>query len=687
MDSITKTQTTSVQQHENLWTCFRSHLMNYVNYINLFAKKEVLTVWILMCVLVILYQIYENFILAIDASISWPLVWRILNIIWGVLDALIFFTTAFIIITPIFALVLAVLFYPLYIIEAASACLFKLIIQSIGLLSKTKSCTSQNEVLKESAMRKKQGKIALNTLLLLTVICIVGGLIMQTLNHWQENQKLGAEKTSHQLLHDFPRGHQTEGICPSASFEPPENILNTSSLDYSETKIFLGLIDAAIKKHRLPNGRLERYAIGGSAVGIDDDRHIFTIAGSRAGKGRAVLIPNHLSYPGSILSIDPKGELASITARYRAEVLKQKVYILDPFGTTSEHVSSYQASYNPLTILDPDDPSIIENAGLIADALVVPSGSDQHWDECARNFIEGCILHVATHQHYQEERTLITVRNLIMGQNASLAEEMLFNTAASGAVVDSAKDFFEKQDRERDSVLSTARRHIRFLTYLPMQNVLSGDSINLNKLKTENTTIYLCLPAMRMSTCSRWFRLFVNLALAMMEQEKYRPSLPVLFSLDEFAVLGHMKSIEDAAGQLAGFGCKLWPVLQDLGQLKALYKERWETFVGNAGVLQFFGNNDLTTLDWISKRLGQTTIRTQSESDITLEARSNRGETGQSWSHHVHDLMTAEEVSRFFGRDDHLLRQLIIRPGFNPMILQRAYYDKHELFEGRFDDV
>ena len=87
---------------------------------------------------------------------------------------------------------------------------------------------------------------------------------------------------------------------------------------------------------------------------------------------------------------------------------------------------------------------------------------------------------------------------------------------------------------------------------------------------------------------------------------------PVLFILDEFASLGHMRQIEDAAGQIASYGVKLWPILQDLGQLKALYKERWETFMGNAGVLQFFGNNDLTTLEWISKRLGATTIEQQS---------------------------------------------------------------------------
>ena len=94
--------------------------------------------------------------------------------------------------------------------------------------------------------------------------------------------------------------------------------------------------------------------------------------------------------------------------------------------------------------------------------------------------------------------------------------------------------------------------------------------------------------------------------------------VPVLVVLDEFATLGHMQQVEDAAGQIAGFGVKLWPILQDLSQLKALYAERWETFLGNAGILQFFGNNDLSTLEWINKRCGKTSIVATRKRDVTV---------------------------------------------------------------------
>ena len=154
-----------------------------------------------------------------------------------------------------------------------------------------------------------------------------------------------------------------------------------------------------------------------------------------------------------------------------------------------------------------------------------------------------------------------------------------------------------------------------------------------------------------------------------------------------------MKQIEDAAAQIAGFHCRLWTILQDLGQLKALYQERWETFLGNAGILQFFGNNDLTTLDWISKRCGRSAIKVTRKSDVTAQQRMQTA-TGEVESTEIYDLVTTDEAARFFGRDDRKLRQLVIWAGrMNPLlVVQRVYYDKHNLFENParralFDEV
>jgi len=421
-------------------------------------------------------------------------------------------------------------------------------------------------------------------------------------------------------------------MAPTTSeFESEQNIASATSLRYAPEKLFLGLVGARIERDPKTN---ERYAQGGFEIGVDDDRHAITIAGSRAGKGRTAIIPNMLRYSGSVLAVDPKGELALATAKVRAEKLGQRVCVLDPFGTTGDSLREFRMSFNPLAGIRAE--SAVEDAILITDALVVSGGSDPHWDESARTFIEGVIIEVATAERFEGRRDLVTVRDLIAhgeifeddkdkGPSLEVLEGLM-RVSLVPAVCRAAADFFDRPERERDSVLSTARRHLRALSFPEIEASLQGQGLDLAHLKTQGMTVYLCLPGRHMGTCGRWLRLFVNLALQAMERTTAfidaRPGetatgSPVLFLLDEFATLGHMRQIEDAAGQIAGYGVKLWPILQDLGQLKALYKERWETFMGNAGILQFFGNNDLTTLEWVSKRLGSTTIEQLSGSQVS----------------------------------------------------------------------
>ncbi|MBT8036679.1 MAG: type IV secretory system conjugative DNA transfer family protein [Verrucomicrobiae bacterium] len=491
------------------------------------------------------------------------------------------------------------------------------------------------------------------------------------------------------LHNNFPRGsaEQLESTIANAKFAKSASIVKTPSLSLHKPnvqgKIYLGVINGDISVTELQDGRIERFAMGGLPIGAGDDRHMLTVAGSRSGKGRSTIIPNLIVYPGSLLAIDPKGENAKATAEWRADMLGQRVVLLDPFGTTPKSIrKKFAGGFNPLTLLEANSPSLLEDAGLIADALIVtaPGEKNPHWNESSRMFLTGVLLHIATDSNYTGKRNLVSVYEFIMSLDEDLKNEMIQNSAHP-SISYSADSFFDKPDTERETVLSTLRRHIDFIGFERVQKVLSTHSIDLSQLKTENVSIYLCLPATKMGICSGWLRLFVNLTLDAMERQKSRPKHPVLMCLDEFAILGHMKSLEDAVGQIAGFGCKLWPILQDLGQLQALYGKRWETFVENSGVLQFFGNSGMQTLEWISKRLGQTTVQSANVKTPGYSSRVQSGDTGDSWGQQSHPLMTPEEISRFFGRDDELLRQLIIRPTWPAMVLQRAYYDKHEMFD------
>lgn len=509
-----------------------------------------------------------------------------------------------------------------------------------------------------------------------------------------------------ELMRELPRGvsgrsleeHQT----PAAQFAVPERIASSPAFSHTDSKLFLGVIGGRCV---LSNGQY--HVVGGTPIGYGDDRHAVLCAGSRAGKGRSYLVPTLLEYGGSVLALDPKGELADITARRRQE-LGQRVFIVDPFGVTSPRHSHLRAGFNPMNMLRETSPSVLEDAGLIADALVPTEGHDPHWDDSARALVEGLLLHVATWAGFAGERDLATVREVLLkgvgedekgnvaAKNSPLKAEMLANALVlaergleeiSSAIEGACNDFFERPQGERGSVLSTARRHTKFLDYPPIKASLRTHGFDLEDLKRapRGMTVYLCLPAGRMNTCSRWFRLFVNLALEAMEREKTMPKIPVLAVLEEFNVLGSMRQLEVAAGMLAGFGMKLLIVLQDLTQLKRHYKDGWETFLGNAGTMIFFGNSDLTTLEFISKRCGTTSLIVDRQSDVTTSQRTG-GQTGKSWSLEVRELLTAEEAARFFGRDDDQQRALVIRAGRpTTMVVQRVKYDSHEMFAGKWD--
>ncbi len=490
-----------------------------------------------------------------------------------------------------------------------------------------------------------------------------------------------------------------EQTLPAAAFMTPAAIESSRALAHDGRKVLLGAIGGDVELRGRPEGGVDPHVHGGQLIGTGDDRHMITTAGSRGNKGRSVIVPTLLTYQGSIFSTDPKGELATLTGPARAETLGQRVLALDPFGTVKGKARKYRAHFNPMAMLTADNPTVSEDAGLIADAIVIPTegAKDPHWDESARNFIEGLVLHVATSKHYEDRRHLGTVRDLLAfrataigskgkGKAATrLAAEMRENKALDGIIGDAAEDFFEKPDDERGSVLSTARRHMRFLSYPAIRENVSSHDFDLIDLKRQKVSLYLCLPAMRMGTCNRWFRLFVNLALAVFEREEEKPDLPILMALDEFAVLGHVKTIENAAGQIASFGVKLWPIIQDLGQLKTLYKERWQTFMANAGTLQFFANNDTFTLEWIAKRLGETSLIVSNKSEVGDQEQTSTGRLGRNWSVQSRPLMTLEEVGRFFGRDDPEQRQLVLVAGYDPIILQRIKYDSHARFKGMID--
>ena len=119
-------------------------------------------------------------------------------------------------------------------------------------------------------------------------------------------------------------------------------------------------------------------------VGIRDDRMLMTLAGNGGGKGLTAIIPNLLTYRGSVFINDTKEQNALVTARAR-RAMGQNVFVLAPFANKTAHL-------NPLAGPDPEAPDYVERIKGIVEALVIAGeGKDRIWSDWAKIVIEGLI--------------------------------------------------------------------------------------------------------------------------------------------------------------------------------------------------------------------------------------------------------------------------------------------------------
>ena len=404
------------------------------------------------------------------------------------------------------------------------------------------------------------------------------------------------------------------------------------------------------------------------ALNYARDRHLLTVAPTRSGKGTTAIIPNLLTYEGSVLVIDPKGENALITAKRRKD-MGQQVFIVDPWGIAND-TDFKTARFNPLDWLVKGDVDITENAMLLADALIVKEGNgDQFWVEEAKALLQGLILYVATEESEEGQRHLGRVRDLLLLDGEDMPE--LFQRMANSAhhiVASTGARCLQKEEKLLANVVASAQAQTHFLDSARIRESLSTSDFKFEDLKTSKVSIFLVLPSDRLHAFSRWLRLLIQQAITVNARNiELKPEKPVLFLLDEMPALGRLAMVEQAYGLMAGFGIQLWGIVQDLSQLKKIYGDGWETFIGNSGIIQYFGSRDRITADYFSALCGVSTVWNLSYAFGRVFGYSSQG-SSSSFS----QTTTSSSVQRKLAYADELMRlphnkQLILVENLNPI--------------------
>jgi type IV secretion system protein VirD4 len=355
------------------------------------------------------------------------------------------------------------------------------------------------------------------------------------------------------------------------------------------------------------------------------DRHICWIGNSGAGKSRRLLAVNAALLTGwSMVVIDPKAELLKMCGAHRAAAGAENV-IFDPFGISGME----SRGCNFLQACNPASDDFLDDAMGQAEGIVeVRDTREPHWPESFQDLLAGVAMFVRLvmpNGSYGDVRALLAqpdaaLREMIMGESFEHDGKTYPGMIAAGIDYDweeighKAARFgsISPENRELHSILSTGLTQTRFLDSRAIKKELAGPAFDFSQMKERPITVWLILPARRLVTHAKWLRLALTTIVQTLMSDTRRAKVPVAIVCDEAAALGHLPVLENNVALMRGYGLKLITIWQDLAQLKSIYKDRYETFIGNAGVLQSFAAQDVVTSEYLSSRTGQTTRQAMS---------------------------------------------------------------------------
>jgi type IV secretion system protein VirD4 len=422
-------------------------------------------------------------------------------------------------------------------------------------------------------------------------------------------------------------------------------------------------------------GRLNRHYLR-----HDGPEHVMAFAPTRSGKGVGLVVPTLLSWTGSVVVHDIKGENWQLTAGWRQ--LFSHCLLFNPTDSRS-------ARYNPLLEVrkGPDEVRDVQN---IADILVDPEGALErrnHWEKTSHSLLVGTILHVL---YAEEEKTLARVASLLSDPQRSFAYTLRRMMATNHlgtvdspkvhpVVASAAREVLNKSENERSGVLSTAMSFLGLYRDPTVAAATATCDWRIADLVDAGrpVSLYLVIPPSDISRTKPLVRLVLNqIGRRLTERLEGDPGKrrrhQLLMMLDEFPALGRLDFFETALAFMAGYGIRAYLIAQSLNQISKAYGEN-NSILDNCHVRIAFSSNDERTAKRISDALGTATeIRAQ---------RNYAGHRLAPWLAHVmvsrqesaRALLTPGEVMQLPASD-----ALVLVSGLPPIRARKLrYYEDH----------
>lgn len=438
-------------------------------------------------------------------------------------------------------------------------------------------------------------------------------------------------------------------------------------------------------------------------IGTDDEgRALYlplwnklTISPPGGGKTSTSSIPALLSHEGPAFVFDVKGELWAVTARYRAEVFKRQVIVIDPFGVTKgddfrqgkPEALLKEHQINPFDWIPSDRRKRDRMLNAFAASFVEQHSEStaNHFDENAKILIRGYIDYLISHKHTDK-----SFAGLYYLMSESLEEaELTFQEMSKleGRAAAAANQIKRVGVDERGSILSTSYRQIDWMGDSNIQATLAKSTFDLTDFLKGNMDIFVVLPEDQVKEHARLVRMLLAVLMGMIVQANPSdlPEKKMLFLLEELAQLGYCPDVEQCIEVLRARGVVVWTVFQTLSQIDLFKKP--DLFKG-ARIKQIFTNDDTETMKWIQELAGKKTVlskslsRNEGGSRNTLQfvgGQVSKGE-GESVQDVGSDLIQSNEI-----RELPFDEQWVFVHGARPLWCKKVRYFEHPDFTGKYD--